>query len=66
MPTAQFEYAYDKNEAIYVLEGEAIVTPRDGRRAVRLVPGTYAVFPKGLECTWDVRRRVRKHYQEFE
>ena len=25
--------------------------------------GDYVVFPEGLECTWEVKKTIRKHYK---
>jgi uncharacterized cupin superfamily protein len=36
MKTRKFDYTYDKAESVYILEGEAFVTPKDGRGAVFL------------------------------
>ncbi|MHC4638055.1 MAG: cupin domain-containing protein [Planctomycetota bacterium] len=43
-----------------IIEGE--VTVSDGRDSVSFGPGDYVVFPNGLECVWDVKKSVRKHY----
>ena len=34
MKTRKFDYTYDKAESVYILEGEAFVTPKDGRGEV--------------------------------
>jgi uncharacterized cupin superfamily protein len=44
------------------LEGEAVVTPKDGGDAVTIKEGDYVSFPKGLSCTWEVKSPIRKHY----
>ena len=58
---ATFDWTYDQTEVCYVLEGEAIVTPKQGN-AVTIKEGDYVVFPKGLSCTWEVKTPFRKHY----
>ena len=30
---------------------------------VRMGKGDLVTFPKGLDCTWQVKQAVRKHYQ---
>lgn len=57
-----FEWEYDTSETCYVLEGEVTVTTPDGE-AVRFGAGDLVVFPRGLKCTWDVRKPIRKHYR---
>jgi uncharacterized protein len=65
MPSNKFDYTFEKTESVYILEGEAIVTPKDGRKAVVLKPNVFASFPKGLSCVWDVKTPVRKFYKEY-
>lgn len=57
-----FPWHYDAAETCYLIDGEVILTPRDGE-PVRLARGDLAVFPSGLTCTWDVRAPVKKHYR---
>lgn len=56
-----FAWSYDTNETCYLLAGEVIVTP-DGGTPVQLQEGDLVTFPKGMSCTWDVRKAVKKHY----
>lgn len=57
-----FPWSYDEPETCYFLEGDVVVTPRDGS-PVLIGKGDLVTFPSGLDCTWDVRRGVKKHYQ---
>jgi uncharacterized cupin superfamily protein len=56
-----FPWSYDSTETCYLLEGEVIVTPQDGE-TVEIGSGDLVTFPRGMSCTWEVRRPVRKHY----
>ena len=56
-----FEWTYDEPETCYILEGEVVVTPAGGE-PVTLKRGDLVSFAQGLECTWDVRSPVKKHY----
>jgi len=56
-----FPWTYDDREVCYLLEGEAEVTPAGGE-PVSIGAGDLVTFPRGLSCTWEVRRPVRKHY----
>lgn len=58
---SRFEWNYDEAESCYLLEGEVTVTPR-GSTPVHLVAGDYVTFAAGLDCVWDIRVPVRKHY----
>lgn len=57
-----FPWEYDATETCYVLEGEVTVTTAEGE-AVAFGPGDLVTFPRGLTCTWDVRKPIRKHYR---
>jgi hypothetical protein len=56
-----FPYHYDDTETCLIIEGEVTVT--SASEVVSFGPGDYVVFPKGLDCTWDVKKPVRKHYK---
>lgn len=56
-----FPWTYDSTETCYLLEGEVTVTPNGGA-PVHIEKGDLVTFPKGMACTWDVTRPVRKHY----
>ena len=32
-------------------------------QTVSFGPGDYVVFPQGLDCTWKVKKTIRKHYK---
>ena len=56
-----FAWTYDSEETCYFLEGDVIVSPRDGI-PVRMGAGDLVTFPAGMSCTWEIRKTVRKHY----
>jgi uncharacterized protein len=58
---SKFPWTYDVTETCYFLEGEVTVTP-DGGAPVKMGKGDMATFPKGMSCTWDITKPVRKHY----
>ena len=57
-----FDWEYDATETCYVMEGEAKVTTSDGE-AVQFGPGDLVTFQRGLKCSWEVRKPIRKHYR---
>ncbi|MBN1422693.1 MAG: cupin domain-containing protein [Planctomycetes bacterium] len=59
---SEFPWHYDEPESCYFLEGDVVVTPKDGK-AVRVGKGDYVVFPEGMSCTWKVEKPVKKHYR---
>lgn len=56
-----FEWTYDTKEMAYILEGEAVVTPVDGE-PVTIKARDLVNFPKGMSCTWEITKPIRKHY----
>ena len=56
-----FPWEYDAEETCYFLEGEVVVTPKGGK-PVAMGRGDLVVFPQGMECTWEIKKAVRKHY----
>ncbi|MFH1641186.1 MAG: cupin domain-containing protein [Candidatus Omnitrophota bacterium] len=58
---SRFPWSYDSIEECYLLEGDVSVEAEDGK-PVSFGKGDFVTFPKGLECTWDIKAPVRKHY----
>lgn len=58
---SKFDWHYDDIEECYFLEGEVTVTTKDGK-GVSFGKGDFVTFPKGLFCTWIVKKPVKKHY----
>jgi hypothetical protein len=59
---SEFSWSYDEQEICFFLEGEVIVTPKNGK-SVRFGKGDLVTFPAGMSCTWKVLQPVRKHYR---
>ena len=57
-----FDWTYEDQETCLLLEGEVTVTP-EGGTSVRFGAGDLVVFPAGMDCRWDVKKAVRKHYR---
>lgn len=58
---SRFPWTYDSTEECYLLEGEVFVETKDGEK-VTFGKGDFVSFPKGLSCTWEVKKPVKKHY----
>ena len=58
---SRFPWSYDCIEECYFLEGDVTVETKDGR-SVSFGKGDFVTFPKGLSCTWNIKKTVRKHY----
>ncbi len=57
-----FDWTYNDQETCLILEGEVTVTSNGGV-TVHFGSGDLVVFPKGMTCTWEVHKGVRKHYR---
>ncbi|MCP4631050.1 MAG: cupin domain-containing protein [bacterium] len=58
---SELPWSYEESETCYFLEGDVIVTPEDGDPVV-MGKGDLVTFSKGLSCTWEIRKDVKKHY----
>jgi uncharacterized cupin superfamily protein len=58
---SRFDWHYDETEECYLLEGEVVVETDDGQK-VEFGKGDFVIFPKGVSCTWDIKKPVKKHY----
>jgi len=59
---SEFPWHYDEQEICYLLGGDVIVTPENGK-PVQITKGDLVTFPQGTSCTWKVLKPVRKHYK---
>ena len=57
---SRFDWHYEEKETCYFLEGEVTVTTPV--ESIEIKKGDFVTFPKGLSCTWHVKKAVRKHY----
>ncbi len=60
--SSEFPWTYGDKETCYILEGDIVVTP-DGGQPVEIRKGDLVTFPKGMSCTWNIRKDVKKHYK---
>ena len=60
---SEFEWYYDSMEKCLFIEGEVIVKTSDGD--FKISQGDFVTFNKGLACTWQVIKPVRKHYKFY-
>ena len=58
---SEFPWTYDESETCYFLEGEVVVSPENGE-PVEIGKGDLVTFPKGMSCTWKIRKDVKKHF----
>lgn len=57
---SRFDWQYDSVEECYIIEGEVIVETGEGDFHIK--PGDFVTFSKGLKCTWDIRKPIKKYY----
>ncbi|MBN1354273.1 MAG: cupin domain-containing protein [Candidatus Omnitrophica bacterium] len=58
---SRFDWHYDSTEMCYILKGKVTVETKDGKK-VTFGAGDFVTFPEGLDCVWDIKEPVRKHY----
>ena len=58
---SKFDWQYSEEEHCYIIEGEVTIQTKDD--IVLVKSGDYVVFPKGLKCSWDVHKSIRKYYR---
>jgi len=56
-----FPWDYKATESCLIIEGKVIVTPNGGE-PVEIKAGDFVVFPKGMSCSWNIKKAIRKHY----
>ena len=57
-----FPWEYSNEELCLFLEGDVVVTNESGQE-FHCGKGDYVIFPKGMKCTWNIKKPVRKHYK---
>jgi uncharacterized protein len=59
---SEFPWYYDDTETCFILEGEAEVSDKKGN-LVNFKAGDMVQFQQGLECTWKIRKDIKKRYK---
>ncbi|MCK4662788.1 MAG: cupin domain-containing protein [Bacteroidales bacterium] len=57
---SRFDWYYDSTEECLILEGGAIVETDDGNYIIK--KGDFVTFQKGLKCVWDIKKKIKKHF----
>lgn len=57
---SRFEHYYEGDEECLFLKGEVVIETPEANYTI--IPGDFVTFKDGLTCTWDIKKRVRKHY----
>ena len=57
---SRFEHNYDGSEECLFLDGEVVIETKVANYSIS--PGDFVIFQDGLQCIWDIKRPVRKHY----
>ena len=60
--SGKFEWTFEWDEFVHVLEGEVDITEDGTDHTVTLGPGDVAHFPLGMKTHWHVRQAVRKFF----
>ncbi|MBI9038357.1 MAG: cupin domain-containing protein [Bacteroidales bacterium] len=57
---SRFDWQYDTDEECLILEGEVEIETSEGRFSIK--PGDFVTFKSGLNCIWDIKKNIKKHY----
>jgi len=57
---SKFPWNYSQQERCLIIEGKAVVKTPEGD--VEFGAGDYVMFPKGLNCTWEIKEKIKKFY----
>lgn len=57
---SEFPWEYNTKETCFILEGKAVIKTMEGN--FEFSKGDYVEFPEGLECTWEIKEKIKKHY----
>ena len=57
---SKFDWEYEQEEHCFIIDGK--VTVIGPKNIVNIEPGDYVIFPKGLQCIWEVHKSIKKHY----
>jgi uncharacterized cupin superfamily protein len=58
---SEFPWEYDMQETCLILEGKAVV--KTSEENIEFGAGDYVVFPEGLICKWEIKKKIKKHYK---
>jgi len=58
---SEFPWEYEDKETCLLIDGEVEVETDKG--SVKFGAGDYVIFPKGLKCTWKIKKPVKKYYK---
>ena len=58
---SKFPWEYFEKETCLILEGN--VTVKTPEETIEFGVGDYVVFPEGLKCTWEIKKKIKKHYK---
>ena len=57
---SKFDWTYSEEEHCFIIKGKVTVTGPEN--TVKIESGDYVIFPKGLNCVWEVHETIKKHY----
>ena len=58
--TCTFDWEYSEKETCLLIEGK--VTISDSVGSISFGQGDLVIFPQDLECTWHIKKPVKKYY----
>ncbi len=56
-----FDWSYTEKETCLLIEGKVTITDKQSN-SVSFGPGDMVIFPKDLDCIWQIDEAVKKYY----
>lgn len=57
---SEFPYSYSHTEECLIISGDVEIVTK--KKIYHFSSGDFVIFPKGLECRWNIKKEVKKHY----
>jgi uncharacterized cupin superfamily protein len=57
---SRFNADYETDEECLFLEGKVTIETKEGNFEIK--SGDFVTFKAGLNCIWDIKEKVKKHY----
>ena len=56
-----FDWSYDSPETCLIISGRAEISHTGGKSEI--AAGDWVEFPAGMNCTWKITEKIKKHYK---
>lgn len=57
---SRFSHIYEGDEECLIIDGQAVIETIECNYTI--AAGDFVTFRDGLECVWNIRKPIKKHY----